>query len=49
MNRNEEFFELLNDLEKNAPDLSPSVRKAKERRSRWKKGQNNIKLNNRRE
>lgn len=34
MNRNEEFFELLNDLEKNAPDLSPSVRKAKERRSR---------------
>lgn len=34
MNRNKEFFELLNDLEKNAPDLSPSVRKAKERRSR---------------
>ena len=34
MNRNEEFFELLTDLEKNAPDLSASVRKAKDRRSR---------------
>lgn len=34
MNRNEEFFELLTDLEKNAPDLSASVRKARERRSR---------------
>ena len=34
MNRNEEFFELLTDLERNAPDLSASVRKAKDRRSR---------------
>ena len=34
MNRNEEFFELLNELEENAPDLSVSVRKAKDRRKR---------------
>ncbi len=34
MNRNEEFFELLNELEENAPDLSVSVRKARDRRKR---------------
>ena len=34
MNRNEEFFELMNELEENTPDLTHSVRKAKKRRNR---------------
>ena len=34
MNRNEEYLNLMKELEENAPDLSVSVRKAKARRSR---------------
>ena len=34
MNRNEEYLSLMKELEENAPDLRPSVRKARNRRSR---------------
>lgn len=34
MNRNQEFYELMNELEENTPDLTHCVRKAKYRRSR---------------
>ena len=34
MNRNEELFELMKELEENTPDLSSSIRKAKCRRNR---------------